>query len=432
MMRSKRHVELATGLAAVLCCCFVPGLAFAHPLSQGTLEVVVRPDRVDVRAHVTVEEASVTNMLAGPDVAPSPSPSSSSAPGSSPTPTPVPAPAASAGGYEQHARYLVAHLHVSADGKPLIGRIVRVSPPAESGATPSSQPSGASSATQNQRATYDFEYRPEAAPEGSSPHLDQATIQLTHNVLTDVDMIPGTKWDATYVVRIEREGRPAAEGLLLSSRQPVTFAGEVQTRWATLREYLAHGIMHILNGWDHLLFISALVLGAARLWDLVKVVSVFTLAHTITLTLATFDLVHLPGRVVEPMIAASIIFVAVQNVFWPRRSRGWGRLAAAFFFGLFHGLGFAGGLLEAMRGMSGGLTLVALAGFSVGVEVGHQMIVLPLFTALKLARRTRDDEEAKERLSLAAQRAGSAMISLAGVYYLVVALGLSFAPRVGQ
>src|SRR4051812_23092619 len=114
IMRSKRHFELAAGLVAVLCCCLVPSAASAHPLSQGTLEVVVRADRVDVRAHVTVEEASVTNMLAGADVAPSPSSSSStSVPGSSPSAAPAPPPAASAGGYEQHARYLVAHLHVS-------------------------------------------------------------------------------------------------------------------------------------------------------------------------------------------------------------------------------------------------------------------------------------------------------------------------------
>jgi len=403
-------------LPAVILCCFLSAVASAHPLSQGTLEIVIHPDRVDVRAHVTVEEASVTNMLT--DTAP---PSSAA--------NPAAAPAAPSNSYDQHARYLVAHLHLAADGKPLVGRVVGVTPPADAGSAPSAQPAGAATAAPSQRATYEFQYRPEGGPD--DPHLDRATIQLTHNVLTDVEMIPGTKWEATYAIRIEREGQPAAEGLLLTSGQPVTFAGEAPSRWATLREYLVHGIMHILNGWDHLLFISALVLGAGRLWDLVKVVSVFTLAHTITLTLATFDLVHLPGRVVEPMIAASIIFVAVQNVFWPQRSRGWGRLAAAFFFGLFHGLGFAGGLLEAMRGMSGGLTLIALAGFSIGVETGHQMIVLPLFTALKLARHTRDDEEAKERLSLAAQRAGSAMISLAGVYYLVVALGLSFAPRVG-
>src|SRR5205807_1459282 len=77
----------------------------------------------------------------------------------------------------------------------------------------------------------------------------------------------------------------------------------------------------------------------------------FTVAHTLTLALSVLNIVTLGERVVEPMIAASIVFVAVQNVFWPRQSRGWTRLAVAFAFGLFHGLGFAGGLKEAMAGM---------------------------------------------------------------------------------
>jgi len=111
-----------------------------------------------------------------------------------------------------------------------------------------------------------------------------------------------TSADTLCVGIFDGEGAPASEGLLLTSTQPITYAGEVRTGWATLREYLLHGIKHILNGWDHLLFISALVLGATRLWDLVKVVTAFTLAHTITLTLATLNLVHLPGRVVEPIL----------------------------------------------------------------------------------------------------------------------------------
>jgi hypothetical protein len=138
--------------------------------------------------------------------------------------------------------------------------------------------------------------------------------------------------------------------------------------------------------------------------------------------------IHLPERIVEPMIAGSIVFVAVQNVIWPRSSRGWGRLAAAFFFGLFHGLGFAGGLLQAMQEMPVSSKLLAIAAFSLGVELGHQMIVLPLFTSLKLARHTQPNELAKERLSLRAQRIGSAGVSLAGMFYLFVALRMSFAP----
>ncbi|HUO10764.1 MAG TPA: HupE/UreJ family protein [Phycisphaerae bacterium] len=188
------------------------------------------------------------------------------------------------------------------------------------------------------------------------------------------------------------------------------------------RAFFYRGILHILTGYDHLLFVTALVLAATTLWDLVKVVSAFTIAHTMTLTLAALDLVHLPGRVVEPLIAGSILFVALQNVFWPRQSRGWSRLGAAFFFGLFHGLGFAGGLLEAMREMPSGTMLLAICAFSVGVEAGHQLVVLPSFGLLKAARHGQADVVTRARLSMAFQRIGSAGICVAGAYYLCLAL----------
>ena len=127
-------------------------------------------------------------------------------------------------------------------------------------------------------------------------------------------------------------------------------------------------MMHILTGWDHLLFMSALVLAAVTFGDLVKVVTAFTLAHTITLTLSVLDIVRLSPRIVEPMIAASIVFVAVQNVFWPKRTRGWGRMAVAFGFGLFHGLGFAGGFSRRCKGLPGLAISIAIAAFSLGVE----------------------------------------------------------------
>jgi hypothetical protein len=122
------------------------------------------------------------------------------------------------------------------------------------------------------------------------------------------------------------------------------------------------------------------------------------------------------------MIASSIVFVALTNVFWPRRSRGNVRLATAFFFGLFHGLGFAGGLLDAMQGMSGLAVGVAVGAFSLGVEIGHQTVVLPIFFGLKFARRTVAEESSRDRLSLALTRAGSVVISVAGTFYLIAAL----------
>jgi hydrogenase/urease accessory protein HupE len=386
--------------------------AVAHPLSQGSLDVTIRPDRVDVRARVTMEEVLVTNMLATRDpLRPPPSGASDEA-------------------YDEHARYLAAHLRLMADGKPLVARVVRVLP-ADGG-------TGNPASVQNQRVTYELEYRPSAA---AALGLTSATkLELTHTVLTDVQFLPGTTWEATYVVRIGQVDRQASEGLLLVAGKPLSFdldwrspaAGALSEgarvdRWRMFVEYLRHGIHHILTGYDHLLFISALVLATRKLWDLLTVVTAFTVAHTITLALAAMNWIHLPERVVEPMIAASIVFVALQNVFWPRQSRGWGRLAVAFFFGLFHGLGFAGGLLEAMQEMPVTSKLLAIAAFSLGVELGHQMIVLPLFSSLKLARQTRADAAAKDRLSLVAQRLGSAAVSLAGMFYLFVALRTSLA-----
>ena len=215
-------------------------------------------------------------------------------------------------------------------------------------------------------------------------------------------------------------GRPAPPGNAVGSSIPNQ--DERPNNRSLFTAYFYHGVRHILTGYDHLLFVSALVLAATTWWDLVKVVSAFTVAHTITLTLAALDLVHLPARVVEPLISASIVFVAVQNVFWPSRARGWSRLAAAFFFGLFHGLGFAGGLLDTMREMPGATLFLAILAFSIGVEAGHQMVVLPLFACLKAARQTQRDPVTRARLSMAFQRIGSAGISVAGAYYLCLAL----------
>lgn len=394
-----RLLQSAWGVTLVA---LAPATAAAHPLSQGSLDVLVRPDAVSMRARVTVEEVTVTNAATSPDAAPGPWAASGAAP------------------YEQHAAYLAAHLHVIADGVELPGGLVRTVPPDDPKPSPSDF------------ANYELLYP--LPPKAATPRR----VELHSDVLADGKFAPGMKWEATYIVRIARAGGPPIEGLLLTSAHPVRFVSELPSGgkaaasqwdagrgWQMFKDYFVHGVRHILTGYDHLLFISALVLGAAGLWDLVKVVTAFTLAHTLTLTLAALNVIHLPGRIVEPLIAGSIVFVAVENVIWPLRSRGWGRLGAAFFFGLFHGLGFAGSLLEAMQGMRGATVLLAIAAFSVGVEAGHQVVVLPLFAGLKLARHAHGDEAGRRRFALMTQRVGSLGISLAGMFYLVVALRLS-------
>ena len=150
-----------------------------------------------------------------------------------------------------------------------------------------------------------------------------------------------------------------------------------------------------------------------------KVVAAFTLTHTLTLTLSVFDLFRLPAWIVEPAIAVSIVFVALENVFRPHRAHSRTRLAVAFGFGLVHGLGFAGGLLAAMADMPATGIWIALAAFSLGVEIGHQAVVLPLFGLLALGRRTLG-------LQASAVRWGSAAISVCGAYYLFAALHQQF------
>jgi len=357
----------------------VAARAEAHPVAQGALDVVIFPDRISVRAGVSTEEVLVAAAFGGRK---------------SPSTVEM---------QRHHGDYLLLHLRVTADGRPLEGRVVRVP----------EQPTG--------RPMYELEYR----VTGDAP----ARVSLQQDVLREFDFAPGNPWEATYVVRIQQQGRPVREGLLLTSREPLLFTcqwagaddvppGSDKRRMAMA--YVRHGIMHILTGYDHLFFIVALVLAVTTLWDLVKVISAFTLAHSITLALAVLNVVRLPREIVEPMIAASIMIVAVQNVVMPSHSRGAGRLGVAFFFGLFHGLGFAGGLLLAMEGMAGLAVGIAIAGFSLGVEIGHQLVVLPIFSALTMMRARRSPHASRLReLTL---RYGSAGISAAGLFYFIEAL----------
>ena len=387
-VRSGPFIVAAFG-ALILC-----SRTAAHPLSQGALTVRVGDRSLAVHARVTVEEVTITNKATDLPVMPVElSPGRSSASGTA--------------AFERHAAYLAAHLQIIADSVTLAGRVVRVHPPTD--------PALAA------MAEYDLDY---PLPRGFHPKK----VTLYDHVLNDGHFAPGAGWETTYVVDLQIAGGSAGMGFLLTRAEPLRFdctprTGRDQTSpGGVFGAYFFHGVHHILTGYDHLLFISALVLAAVTLWDLVKVVTAFTLAHTLTLTLASLNLVHLSGQVVEPLISASIVFVAVQNTFWPNLARGGSRLAAAFFFGLFHGLGFAGGLLDAMREMTGGVMIAALLAFSLGVEVGHQLVVLPLFTLLKATCQVQADPARRERWRLKIQRIGSAAISVAGLYYFYLAL----------
>jgi hypothetical protein len=144
------------------------------------------------------------------------------------------------------------------------------------------------------------------------------------------------------------------------------------TRTEIARQYLWLGYVHILpRGLDHILFVLGLFLLSPRLKPLLLQVTAFTIAHSITLGLSIYGVVSLPPRIVEPLIALSIAYVAIENLV-TRELKPW-RLALVFMFGLLHGLGFAGVLRD--LGLPRGEFLTALVTFNVGVEAGQLSVI---------------------------------------------------------
>lgn len=152
---------------------------------------------------------------------------------------------------------------------------------------------------------------------------------------------------------------------------------------AVLATFLPAGIHHILIGPDHILFVVGLLLMGGSLGRILKIVTGFTIAHSITLALASLGLVTPPGRVVEPLIALSVLYVGVENL-RARAGRWDTRPALAFVFGLVHGFGFAGVLREI--GLPREALGWSLLGFNAGVELGQASIVLAVAPVLALVR----------------------------------------------
>lgn len=178
---------------------------------------------------------------------------------------------------------------------------------------------------------------------------------------------------------------------------------------ATFISFLRQGFIHVAPlGLDHILFVLGLFLLSRELKPLLWQVTMFTLAHTITLGLATLGGISAPAGIVEPVIAASITVVAIENVFHTQYSPG--RLAVVFAFGLVHGLGFAGALQELALPTSA--LLVGLLGFNIGVEFGQLAII-----ALVLAATFWVKPDALYRKTLAVP--GSLIIAGVGAWWTV-------------
>jgi hydrogenase/urease accessory protein HupE len=216
---------------------------------------------------------------------------------------------------------------------------------------------------------------------------DEADKVLRTELLSAANTIVGTVFP------------PEAQTLSDAPQATVSF-------WA----FLKLGVEHILTGYDHLLFLCGLLVVCRRFSTMALIITCFTLAHSITLALAALDLINLSSRVVEPMIAASIVFVGLENLL--RRDEPKWRWALTFAFGLIHGLGFAGVLKQVGLGSSGRALVVPLLSFNLGVELGQLAVTALLLPLLWKLRRL----PAYERYGT---KVISAAVALFGAYWLV-------------
>jgi len=202
--------------------------------------------------------------------------------------------------------------------------------------------------------------------------------------------------------------------------QPLLDAtGEERGFWSTFGLYITIGIGHILpDGADHILFVLAVFLASTKLRALVIQVSAFTVAHTATLALAASGVISPSPAVVEPLIAFTITFVAIENLFFEDMTT-W-RPAVVFLFGLVHGMGFAGFFGE--LGLPPGQFWSALIGFNVGVEIG-QLTVIGIAAIVGFGlRRILKDPEGATRYRMYAVRPGSLLIGVTGLWWAVTRL----------
>lgn len=181
----------------------------------------------------------------------------------------------------------------------------------------------------------------------------------------------------------DREGKLLAERMLSAESNTITLETTSGSSSERFVRFLTLGIEHILTGYDHVAFLLAVLLSGGSLLSNARIITSFTIAHSLTLALATFDVITLPATIVEPLIAASIVFVGIENLVRRQVAARW---LVTFSFGLIHGLGFASILRELGIGAMGTQATIPLLSFNLGVELAQVSIaalVLPLVWRLQ-------------------------------------------------
>jgi hypothetical protein len=203
----------------------------------------------------------------------------------------------------------------------------------------------------------------------------------------------------------------AAQTLLGGESDSVTVdlhraSGEVR---GTASSFLKLGNLHILSGYDHLLFLAGLFLAAGTARQLIALLTAFTVGHSISLALVVLAGVHLPPSIVEPLIAASIVWVGGENLFGAKHRRRW---VVVFAFGLIHGFGFAGALTDLGFGSSSVDVAKALVFFNAGVESGQLLVAAAILPLLWMIRSGPVWQTKLQPLC-------SVLIAIAGGYWLI-------------
>jgi hydrogenase/urease accessory protein HupE len=240
-------------------------------------------------------------------------------------------------------------------------------------------------------------------------HLKYRLRQSPGTVTVTAALFPYDPTHQTFLNIYEREALTSQAILDGGRPQFEYFAGTRQGTWAVVQKFVPAGIHHILIGPDHLLFLIGLLLLGGTVRQLAVVVTSFTVAHSLTLSLAALNLVSPPARIIEPAIALSIVYVGADNLLVRngRDMRAW----IAFAFGFIHGFGFANVLREMdLPARALGWSLFS---FNVGVEIGQLMVVAFVTTAFAALR---------SRSAVAGQRlafAGSLVVIAAGAFWFI-------------
>jgi hydrogenase/urease accessory protein HupE len=366
----------------------------AHPLLQDRIEISIDSNQIGLLVYATLRSVVVSSgaelgeaeYFHAPDLEPH---------------------------ARRHAEYLLEHIQLTADSRVLVGHVDSVRVLADS-----RRPIHRAVDLEKIQARISLSF-----PTSHRP----SNLTLRHECLIGFEYAPAMPWQLSYQVflrdRLTSEShyyRILGPKELLTVDLSASAPPEPKARQTgpSLLQMARLGVLHILLGLDHLLFVSALMLGVTQIRHLWAVIGAFTVAHSTTLLLTVSHLLPVPVSVVEPLIAGSIV-VAAAHAYRVQRAHAsapsvWRSLPIAFLFGLFHGLGFAGGLITALGGTIGVQVLTSILAFSVGIEVGH-LVFLGSVLCLSFLLISKE-------YAVVCRRRASVIITLGGIVLLALAV----------